>query len=130
MRNLLEPEFATSDGVVLALERQLRAGASWFVRSGWMVASDFDLLVTHDAFGERRDFAIGVEGKLVPRATVRSGFKMNLADSEEGTPDGAARGYSVGASFGVTTAVLVDAFGSTGGDRAGREWGISARFVY
>ena len=71
-----------------------------------------------------------IEGKLVPRATVRSGFKMNLADSEEGTPDGAARGYSLGASFGVTAAVLVDAFGSTGGDRAGRGWGVSARFVY
>jgi len=130
MRNVMEPEFATNGGAVLILERQLRAGASWFVRSGWMVASDFDLLVTHDAFGERRDFAVGFEGKVVSRATVRSGFKMNLADSVEGTPDGAARGYSIGGTFGVTAAVLVDAFGSTGGDRAGRGWGVSARFVY
>jgi hypothetical protein len=130
MRNLLEPEFATRDGVVLKLERQLRAGASWFVSPAWMLASDVDLLVGHDAFGERRDLAVGVEGKLAPRATVRSGFKMNLADSAEGTPDAAARGYSAGGSFAVTAAVLVEVVGSTGGDRAGRGWGVSARFVY
>jgi hypothetical protein len=130
MRNLMEPEFTSNDGVVLALERQLRAGASWSVKSGWILASDLDLLVTHDAFGSRRDFAVGVEGRLIPRIIVRSGFKMNLADAEADIPDAAARGYSAGASVAVTAAVLVDAFGSAGGDRAGHGWGISARFVY
>jgi hypothetical protein len=129
-RNLLEPEFASSDGVELKLERQIRAGVSWMVAANWVLASDIDLLVTHDAFGERRDGAIGVEGRVGRRVSIRSGFKLNLADSDGVESDASARGYSAGGSFAVTPAVFLDAVAATGGDRAGHGWGVSARFVY
>jgi hypothetical protein len=129
-RNLREPEFASVEGVELTLERQIRAGASWLVSSNWLLASDVDLLVTHDPFGERREAAVGVEGKLGRRTSVRSGFNLNLADTADVGEDGSARRYSAGASYAVTPAVLVDAVVATGGDRAGRGWGVSARFVY
>ncbi|MEO6212134.1 MAG: conjugal transfer protein TraF [Vicinamibacterales bacterium] len=130
LRNLREPEFTTREGVVLRLERQLRGGVSWAVTPNWLLASDIDLLVTHDAFGERRDAAVGIEGKLARRSTIRSGLKLNLADARDVAVDGSARGYSVGGTFAVTPSVLVDTVAVTGGDRAGRGWGISARFVY
>ena len=130
MRNATEPEFTTREQVVLPLERQLRAGVSWVFVPNWLFATDFDLLTTHDAFGERHDAAFGVEGKLGQRVVVRSGFKLNLAPADDVAEDGAARGYSAGGSFAVTQAVFIDGVAATGGDRAGRGWGISARFVY
>ncbi len=130
LRNATEPEFTTREHIVLPLERQLRAGVSWVFVPNWLFATDFDLLTTHDAFGERRDAAFGVEGKLGSRVVLRSGFKLNLADADNVPEDGAARGYSAGGSFAITQAVFIDGVAATGGDRAGRGWGVSARFVY
>lgn len=130
LRNLREPKFTSTDGTALTLERQIRAGMSWAATGSWLVAADVDLLESRDAFGERRDAALGVEGKVARRATVRSGVKMNLASTNDVAVDGSARGFSVGGTFAVTPAVLLDGVAVTGGDRAGRGWGISARFVY
>ncbi|HXG55700.1 MAG TPA: conjugal transfer protein TraF [Vicinamibacterales bacterium] len=130
LRNLREPEFTSKDGTVLRLERQIRAGMSWAATGSWLVAADVDLLTSRDAFGERRDGALGVEGKVARRATVRSGLKVNLASTDDVAVDGSAKGFSVGGTFAVTPAVLLDGVAVTGGDRAGRGWGISARFVY
>jgi hypothetical protein len=128
-RNVREPEFTSEDGTVVGLERQIRGGVSWLATSSWLVAADMDFLTTHDAFGERRDVAVGVEGKLARRTTVRSGLKVNLADHDE-IGDGSARGVSFGGSFALTPSVLIDTVAVTGGDRAGRSWGVAARFVY
>lgn len=129
-RNLREPEFTSEDGTVVGLERQIRGGVSWLATSNWLVAADMDFLTTHDAFGERRDAAVGVEGKLARRTTVRSGLKLNLADHDDIPADGSARGVSVGGTFALTPSVLIDTVAVTGGDRAGRSWGLAARFVY
>ena len=130
LRNVTAPEFTTPERLALRLERQLRVGMSWMAAANWVVASDFDLLVTHDAFGKRRDWALGVEGRIGSRLTVRSGFNSNLADSDAVMEDGSARRYSAGASFAVTQAIFIDGVGAAGGDRAGRGWGVSGRFVY
>lgn len=130
LRNLREPEFTSQNGTVLKLERQLRAGVSWAATGTWLVAADMDVLTSQDAFGERRDAALGVEGKIARRATVRSGVKFNLSPANDMAVGGSAAGYTAGGSFAVTPAVLLDAVAATGGDRSGRGWGLSARFVY
>ena len=83
MRNLRAPEFSVPDGArTLELERQARAGVSYAVNANWLVAADLDLLETSDGFGDRRDVAFGVEGRLARRVTVRSGLRLNAAGSE------------------------------------------------
>jgi hypothetical protein len=129
LRNATEPGF-DSAGVddELVLERQARAGLSYAVTSAWVAAADFDLLKTKDPFGERRDIALGVEGRLTPRVHVRSGFSFNTVDADDDR--GSRRAYSVGGSFAVRSAVFVDGHFTAGNDRAGQQWGVAARFVY
>lgn len=128
LRNATEPSFTTAglDGEI-ALERQARAGLSYAVTPGWIAAADVDLLKTEDAFGERRDVALGVEGRLTPRLLVRSGVSFNTVEAGDDT---GRRAFSVGASFAARAAVFVDGHVTTGNDRAGTQWGIAARFVY
>jgi hypothetical protein len=130
VRNLREPSFesAGSDGE-LTLERQARLGASYAVTADWLAAADFDLTRSSDAFGDRRDLAFGVEGRLARRAYVRSGIRLNTLD-DDGLDDFRRTAYSVGGSYAVRGSVFVDGHYTTGGDRTGREWGIAARFVY
>jgi hypothetical protein len=129
VRNVTEPEFETAGSArELTLERQARAGLSYAVSSNWMAAVDFDLLKTRDAFGDRRDVALGVEGRLTARAMVRSGLSLNTADTSDGSDP--RRAYSVGASYAVKASVYVDGQFTTGNDAAGRQWGVAARFVY
>ncbi|HJR62016.1 MAG TPA: conjugal transfer protein TraF [Vicinamibacterales bacterium] len=130
LRNLREPTFeAAGSGGDLRLERQARAGLSYAIGGDWVAAADFDLLRTRDAFGERRDVALGTEGRLGPRAVVRGGVSINTVEEPE--LDGAARrAYSLGASYAVKASVYVDGHFATGNDRAGHQWGVAARFVY
>ena len=130
IRNVLEPSFATAgvDGE-LTLDRQFRLGGSYAVTSDWRAAADFDLAPTSDVFGERRDIALGVEGRLARRAFVRSGFRFNTLE-DDGSDGSRRTAYSVGGSYAVKGAIYVDGHYTTGDDRTGREWGIAARFVY
>jgi hypothetical protein len=130
VRNLREPSFETAgaDGE-LTLQRQARLGASYAVTSGWLAAADLDLTRSADVFGERRDLALGVEGRLARRAFVRSGVRLNTLD-DDGTDDSRRLAYSLGGSYAVRASVYVDGHYTTGGDRTGREWGVAARFVY
>ncbi len=65
VRNVREPEFDVPDGgEALRLERQARAGLSYAFTPSWLVAADVDLLAHDDALGDRRDLALGVEGRL------------------------------------------------------------------
>jgi hypothetical protein len=129
VRNVTEPEFeAAGTARELRLERQARAGLSYAVSESWLAAADFDLLKTHDAFGERRDIALGVEGRLTPRALVRAGVSVNTADSSDG--DAGRQAYSAGGSYAVKASVYVDGHFTAGNERAGRQWGVAARFVY
>jgi hypothetical protein len=129
LRNLREPSFRTAGDAELSLERQARLGASYAVTADWLAAADADLMRYSDAFGERRDLAFGVEGRLARRAFVRSGIRLNTLE-DDAAEDPRRTAYSVGGSYAVRGSVYVDGHYTTGGDRTGRAWGVAARFVY
>ena len=127
LRNLREPHFeAAGEDRALMLERQARAGLSYAVSEDWIAAADFDLVETTDAFGDRRDVAVGTEGRLTPRVFVRAGVTMNTVGGDERE----RRAFSVGGSFAARAAVFIDGHFTTGTDRVGHQWGVAARFVY
>ena len=130
LRNLRAPSFAsTPASITLKLDRQLRAGLSYAFSPSWLAAADVDLLKGSDAHGERRDVALGVEGRVATGAFIRSGLRFNTIGEARGSD---ARGvtYSAGGSYAIRASAFVDGFVSAGGDRAGRAWGVAARFVY
>ena len=133
LRNVLEPEFEVpGSGEELALDRQARAGLSYAFHSNWLAAADFDLLRSRDAFGERRDMAFGVEGRIIPSAYVRSGISFNTVDTP-GSPalqDERGVAYSVGGSYAVKAAIFIDGHFTAGQERTGNQWSLGARFVY
>jgi hypothetical protein len=130
VRNVREPGFETADGVAtLTLERQARAGLSYAVTSNWLAAADVDLLRSRDGFGERRDLALGVEGRLARRAFVRSGVSLNTVD-DPSLEDARGLAYSLGGSFAAKASVFIDGQITAGGERTGLHWGMAARFVY
>jgi hypothetical protein len=127
LRNIREPGFAPAGGGEdLVLERQARAGVSYAVSPTWIAAADVDLLRTRDAFGDRRDVALGTEGRLSSRIVVRAGAAFNTVGGEG--PERQA--FSVGGSFAAKAAVFVDGHFTTGSETTGHQWGIAARFVY
>ena len=130
VRNLREPEFTSSDGRILKLERQARAGVSYALLAGLIAAADFDLLEVDDAFGNRRDAAFGVEARLAQRAWVRSGYRFNTSDARGNGDASDRKAITFGGTFAATASVLLDALVISGGDQSGRGWGVSARFVY
>lgn len=130
IRNVREPSFESAGlGADLVLERQARAGLAYSVTPDWVAAADFDILRTRDAFGDRRDAAFGVEGKLGSRALVRTGISVNTAGGSSDT-SGPRQAYSIGGSYAAKASVYVDGHLTTDGDRTGRQWGVAARFVY
>jgi hypothetical protein len=127
VRNLREPGFeAAGEQGELVLERQARAGLSYAVAENWIAAADVDLLRIEDAFGERRDIAVGTEGRLTPRVLVRAGATFNTVGGEGAE----RRAFSVGGSYAARASVFVDGHFTTGNERAGHQWGLAARFVY
>lgn len=130
VRNVLEPGFQLpGGGDELTLDRQARAGLSYQVHTNWLAAADFDLLRSRDAFGERRDIALGVEGKVIGRAYVRSGLSFNTVDTP-GIEDERGLAYSIGGSYAPKAAIFIDGQLTTGDDRTGRRWSVATRFVY
>jgi hypothetical protein len=128
VRNLFEPEFEAAGGGRLTLERQARAGVALMPVAGWLVAADLDLLKSTDVSGhDRRDFALGAEGRVGRRAFVRAGGRMDTLG--EG-PGGRAATFSVGGSYAILGGFLVDGQLTAGSRWGGRGWGLGARFVY
>jgi hypothetical protein len=129
VRNVTEPSFATpGDEAELSLERQARAGVSVSPYEGWQVAADVDLLRTRSVTGEdRRDMAIGVEGRVARRVFVRGGTRF---DTRGDGPGGHSATASIGGSYAVLGGVLIDGQFTSGSKWAGRGWGVAARFVY
>lgn len=124
VRNLTEPNFATSNGDdTLSLRRHARAGFAFTLREGWAVAADLDLTRELTPSGPVRTFAAGTEGRIGRKAFVRGGLRLNTTDTR-----GAA--VAAGASYAVMGPVLIDAHLTTGSERAQRGWGIAARLVY
>ena len=130
VRNVQEPEFDVPDGgEALRLERQARVGVSYAVTPNWLLAADLDVLSLDDTFGDRRDFAVGVEGRLATRVTARGGLRLNAAGSDD-LPDPPGPAIAIGGSFAATARVLIDGAAILGGDRGGQGWRLGARFVY
>ncbi len=128
LRNLTEPAFETAGGGSrLRLDRQARAGIAVSPADGWSVAADLDLLDRPGLTGRIRDFAIGAEGRIVPRAFVRAGVRMNTFDTAS---TGRIPTAAFGGSYGLTASLLLDGEVTVGSSRAPRGWGVSARFVY
>jgi hypothetical protein len=100
------------------------------VSGRWVAAADFDLMKTTDVYGERRDAAFGAEGQLIPQVWVRSGLRFNTVGDDDRIDDARAAAYSVGGSYAPRAGLLIDGHFTTGSGRAGREWGVAARFVY
>lgn len=127
VRNLLQPEFRTSGGGPIRLDRQVRAGIAIHARQDLTVAGDLELTTAATPRGEWRDAALGLESHPASKAWVRGGVHWNTAG---GSATGAAPVGSVGGSFAVYGSLLADgqvSFGSPDGDRG---WGVGLRFVF
>jgi hypothetical protein len=128
VRNIMEPEFETVDEVFsLRLERRGRAGVAFVSPAGLTVAFDADLNRTTGPRGDVRNIAIGSEAHLVRRVFARAGFNVNAIGDQRG---GRAPAFSVGGSYLVFGALLVDGQFTTGSEAAGQSWGVAARIVY
>ena len=125
VRNLLEPAFDTPDAGELHLHRQVRAGVAVSLAEGWLLAADLDFTRTPGAFGDVRNFALGTEARVLPRAFARGGIRLNTAGDAGHQP-----AVCVGGSFAVFGSLLVDAQVTTGSDRALRGWGLSGRVTF
>ena len=124
IRNLLQPEFETTGDEQLRLDRQARLGLAVLLTERWTAALDFDLTRNRGPFDDVRALAIGAEGRLARRAVARGGVQFNTVG---GGRDPSA---SLGASYAVFGALLVDAHFSTGSDAAYRSWGVAGRVAF
>ena len=97
VRNLVAPSFETAGGDAESkLERQGRAGVALTSPLGFLLALDMDLNAVRGPIGEVREFAVGTEARLLPRAYARAGLRLNTLGDE---PGGHAPTFSVGGSF-------------------------------
>jgi hypothetical protein len=128
MRNVTSPKFdAAGGGPPVHLERQARAGVGLTSPMGFLVALDVDLNTVRGPIGDVRDLALGTEARVLPRAYVRGGFRMNTLGNE---PGGHAPTYSVGGSFAALTSLWIDAQATLGAEAGSRGWGVAARVAF
>lgn len=127
VRNLRQPEFeAAGGGPARKLERQARAGVS-VTPLGVLLAADVDLTRTNGPFGAIRNVAAGTELRIVRRATVRAGFRVNtIADAVHGR----SRAAAFGGSFAVTGSAFIDAQLTRGSEAGSEGWGIAGRIGF
>lgn len=124
VRNLTEPSFGPVDNSdAFRLRRQFRGGVAVSFIDGWAAASDFDFTENGPASDPVRSLAFGVEGHVIPKAFVRSGFRLS-------TTGKARPSIAAGGSYKVWSALLIDGQATWGGENADRSWGVAARFVY
>jgi hypothetical protein len=125
VRNLLAPSFETFDAGELTLERQVRAGVALNLTQRLVAAADLDVTRTPGPFGDVRNFALGTEARVLPRAFARAGIRINTAGDAGRQP-----ALCFGGSYAVFGSLLVDAQVTTGSDRALRGWGLSGRVAF
>jgi hypothetical protein len=131
-RNLVQPFFpagAAPAGAAatesLRLDRQVRVGGSVTLLPDWRLASDLDLTRQQGPFGDVREWAVGTEARLARRVTGRGGVRINTVGAAERSP-----ALSVGASYAVFGAVLLDGQVTLGSDPGATGWGLAARMVF
>ena len=134
VRNLFQPEFRTSGGGPLRLDRQVRAGVSYQPRREFIAAADLDLTTAANPRGKWRDAALGVEVQPALKAWLRGGVHWNTAGGasagQTGPGTAAAPVGTVGGSFAIYGSVLADAQASFGSENGDRGWGVGLRFVF
>lgn len=127
VRNLREPEFDAPGGEPAErLERQARAGIS--ARPlGLLVAADVDLTKSDGPLGETRNLAAGAELRILPRAYVRAGLRVNtIADMVSSH----SRVVAFGGSYAVMGSAFIDAQVSKGAGAGGTGWGVAGRLLF
>jgi F plasmid transfer operon protein TraF len=128
VRNLVSPTFDAAGGPSdLRLDRQARAGVGLASPLGFLVAIDLDLNAVSGPTGRRRELAVGSEARILPRAFVRAGLRMNTLSEE---PGGHAPGVSVGGSYAALSSLWLETQASFGSEAAGRSWGVAARVAF
>jgi hypothetical protein len=128
LRNVSEPEFDVPDeSEALKLHRQVRAGLAVTAAPGVLVAADLDLRSVPGTTGLVRNLAAGAEGRVLGRATIRGGFRLNTRGDQ---PGGRAPVATVGGSYAVYGSLFLDGQASFGSDQADRGWGVGARMVF
>jgi F plasmid transfer operon, TraF, protein len=126
VRNVSEPEFQpVGAGAALKLDRQVRAGVAFLPVQNWLMAIDVDLTRQQDPFGETRNFATGLEGRLPQRATLRGGFRVNTVGDSGHRPV-----YSIGGSYAVFGSTFVDAQITAGSEDGDHGWGVAGRVLF
>jgi F plasmid transfer operon, TraF, protein len=125
VRNLVEPDFETLEGIPLRLERMARAGVAW-LQEPWTIAVDVDLTASAmaplpDAVEDRRMVAAGAEWRWGRRLAARGGFRVNTA--------GDTRAPVATGGFGIAVwgSVWVDVQATGGSDAGDRGWGVAGR---
>lgn len=127
VRNLTEPSFDSLDlEDALTLDRQARAGISYLLPSGLLVAVDADLTKARGSLGESRVIAAGAEARLTRRLFARAGVRVNTLEP----PAGRTPAVALGGSYAATAAVFVDGQATLGASGADRGWGVAARLVF
>ena len=119
-RNLREPEFASSDGQVVTLDRHLRAGLMIRPTNSLTLAVDADLSTMQTVTGPRRAIAVGAE-QCIGRLAVRGGGRINRED------DDAESVGAIGLSLELMSGLWVDGQLTGGRDEGDQGWGVSTR---
>jgi hypothetical protein len=126
VRNLREPEFESSgSGGPVELDRQVRAGVAFLLLQDWLTAIDVDLTRQRNPVGDTRNVAAGLEGRVLRRATVRGGVRVNTVEASGRRPV-----ITAGGSFAVFGSTFVDAHVTGGSGDGDRGWGISGRVLF
>ena len=124
-RNLTSPSFEATDGTVLELPWQARAGVSYLVAQGLTVAADVDMRAVQRGLEKQRNLAFGADWRIgeSPRFAVRAGARIDtIGDSR---PLG-----TVGGSYAVRNGMWVDVWAAGGAEAAERGWGLAGRVVF
>lgn len=127
VRNMTEPSFdSLQNEEALRLDRQARAGVSYMLPSGLLLAVDADLIKTPGSLGDSRMVAAGAEARLGRRIVARAGARINTLDGPAGHTPAAA----FGGTYAATASLFVDGQVTLGDRGADRGWGVAARLLF
>jgi hypothetical protein len=118
-KNLLQPEFGTSGGTPISLQRRARFGLAALPTDGLTLAIDVDLDTADPLVGLRRTVALGGEVRLAVRLTLRAGIRWERGEGRR--PIGA-----FGGSLGLRQGLWLDGYVSHGRSRD-RGFGLALR---
>jgi hypothetical protein len=120
LKNLTAPEFGAVAESAIALQRQVRLGVALLPTDGLTLAIDLDLDTVDLRDGLRRMIAIGGEGRLGRRLSLRSGLRWSLEGSRQLVG-------AVGGSVSLRSGFWLDGHYSQGRQVDDRGFGVALR---